>query len=437
MVLESHEPALVRFMSCLNGHERAKDCDFSQDELGPVKPIDVKRRTCHRAHGTPDPGLDDHPVFARSGSLELWKKAISFCMPNKLMSWNALAQVGNPAKSIEVNNLIKAVKKKEVRELGKASTARRALTHLEFRRLLGLLKAEDQDDMRRHGLPAFFVFQCNLIARVDDSSRFLAENLKDTPDFDFVLRSKLSWSKNAHEEREAPNQILIGSMDFDHCVLLDVAVHLETFLASALQGGLTPCVFGFSEDITVPKGADKTKKRTQKVLHDETFCLDEFADRGRLGTHSTRKFAAAHRRKNGCTKEEKDLRGRWKRSKNVSNVCDDVDLPHPDAKVAGRLCMGGPCKCVVKEGSGIADNFLLKHVVPNVRTRRSDGVAKVLGKALLWLIFTPDGDHLPHALRERVRTACDDVARLLAGENPIKKIRLFISGDEGELCLDN
>jgi hypothetical protein len=82
--------------------------------------------------------------------------------------------------------------------------------------------------------------------------------------------------------------------------------HLETFLASALQGGLTPHVFGFSEDITVPNGADNTKKRMQNVLHEEMFCL-EFTDRGRLGTHSNRKHAATHCRKNGCTKEEKDL----------------------------------------------------------------------------------------------------------------------------------
>jgi hypothetical protein len=30
-----------------------------------------------------------------------------------------------------------------------------------------------------------------------------------------------------------------------------------------------------------------------------------------------------------------------------------------DAKVAGRLCIGGPCKHVAKEGGGVPDNFLL------------------------------------------------------------------------------
>jgi hypothetical protein len=253
-MVETYKAVLVLFMSHLNGHEHAKDHDFSQEELGPVKPIDLKRCTCCRACGTPELGHpDDHPIFARSSLLEFWNKAISFHMPTKLMSWNTPAQVGNPAKSIKVNELIRAVKKKEVWKQGKVSGAQRALTHQEFLCLLEPLKAEDQDDMHWHGLPGFFVFQHNLVARVDNSSQFLAENLRDTPNFDFVLRSKLSWQKNVHEECEAPNQILIGLMDFHCCVLLNMAVqHLETFLASALQGGLTPHVFGFSEDITVP-----------------------------------------------------------------------------------------------------------------------------------------------------------------------------------------
>ena len=129
------------------------------------------------------------------------------------MSWNAIAQMGNPTKSIEVNELIKAIKKEEVRKQGKPSSARRALTHQEFIRILETLKGEDQDDCHRHGLPGLLVTQCNLIARIEDTCQFLAENLTDTHEFDFALRSKLNWSKNVHEEREAPNQILVGAME--------------------------------------------------------------------------------------------------------------------------------------------------------------------------------------------------------------------------------
>jgi hypothetical protein len=83
---------------------------------------------------------------------------------------------------------------------------------------------------------------------------------------------------------------------------------------------------------------------------------------------------------NGCRGEEKDLRGRWKRCKHVLDVYDDVDLPYPDAKVAGRLCVSGPCKYMVKVGSGVTDNFLLENVVPNVRTRYSDDCGKGSGQ---------------------------------------------------------
>jgi hypothetical protein len=435
-MVDTYKAVLVRFMSYLNGHQYDKDYDFSQEELAPVKPIDLKKYFCYRAYGIAEPGPDDNPLFARSSSLAFWKKAISHFMPNKLMPWNAIAQVGNPTKSIEVNELIKAIKKKEVRKQGKASSARRALTHQEFLRMLELLKAENQDDMHRYGLPSLFVFQYNLIARIDDTCMFLVENLTDTPDFDFVLRSKLDWSKNVDDEREAPNQILLAAMDYRYCVQLALAVHTEIFLESAGQGGLTPFVFGFSEDINRPEGGVKTKKEVQSILHNEIFCREEFNDRGRLGSHSNRKYASTHCRKNGCSKDEKELRGRWKKGKRVADVYDDVDLPFPDAKVAGKLCMGGPCKYVVKEGSGVTDNFLLEYVVPHVRTRYSDGVAKILGKALLWLIFSPHSDYLPQALRDRVQTAYSNIARLPAGENPIKKIPLVVSGSEGEVYLD-
>jgi hypothetical protein len=55
-------------------------------------------------------------------------------MPIFLMPWNAISGQGKPTRSIEVNTLIKKVKKKEVRKQGVASKARCAITHVEFRR---------------------------------------------------------------------------------------------------------------------------------------------------------------------------------------------------------------------------------------------------------------------------------------------------------------
>jgi hypothetical protein len=139
-------------------------------------------------------------------------------MPNKLMAWNALTQMGNPTRLIKVNVLIKA--EKEVRKQGKASTVRRAITHEECMRMLDYLKAEDQDAMRKYGLPSLFAFQYNIIARIDATCQMLLSNLTTSNNFEFVLPSKLNWSNNVQEERDAPNHILLGAMDYCYCVLL-------------------------------------------------------------------------------------------------------------------------------------------------------------------------------------------------------------------------
>ncbi len=63
-----------------------------------------------------------------------------------------------------------------------------------------------------------------------------------------------------------------------------------------------------------------------------------------VGSHSIRTFAATHARRLGCTKkDDKDISGRWKSKTRVSDVYEDTELPFPDAKVAEKLCIGGPC----------------------------------------------------------------------------------------------
>jgi hypothetical protein len=233
IMVDSYHGVLRRLMSYLHEEEAYdKDHIFSQEDLAALTPNDIKRWMCLKAYGTPKPGPDDHPTLCRSTSLEFWKKAISSFMPNRLMSWNVLTNVGNPTKSIEINDLIKAIKKKEVRKQGKASTARRPLQHDEFQSMLGYLRGHD-NRMKRYALPGFFVFQYNLIARMDDTSKFRMENLTQCHDFDFVLKGRLNWSKNVHEERDAPNQILLGAMDPQYCILR--ALQSTSKLSSSLE----------------------------------------------------------------------------------------------------------------------------------------------------------------------------------------------------------
>ena len=113
-----YKPTLIKLMSFVHNAEYDKHHVFSQDELASLTPVDVQRWMCLQAYGTPDPLPDANPYEARSSSLEYWKKAISSFIPNRLMVWNAVIGQGNPTRSIEVNDLIKKVKKKDVRGRG-------------------------------------------------------------------------------------------------------------------------------------------------------------------------------------------------------------------------------------------------------------------------------------------------------------------------------
>jgi hypothetical protein len=53
---------------------------------------------------------------------------------------------------------------------------------------------------------------------------------------DFALQTKVSWSKNVMEERECPDQILIGAADTDFCVLLGLVCCMESRMTSHQQG---------------------------------------------------------------------------------------------------------------------------------------------------------------------------------------------------------
>ena len=110
-----------------------------------AKPENVGRWLKKRAYVTPDPGPDDHPTFARDEGLLFAKKVVSFFMPpNREMAWNIQAGdggQGNPTKSRIINDVIKDVKKAQVRKLGKKSNAKRDLKRAEFRKTLRILES--------------------------------------------------------------------------------------------------------------------------------------------------------------------------------------------------------------------------------------------------------------------------------------------------------
>ena len=80
--------------------------------------------------------------------------------------------------------------------------------------------------------------------------------------------------------------------------------------------------------------------------------------------------------------------------------------------MAAALCVGGPCKYALKEGSGVSMLWLREHVVPHLvaSARMQDQVAIVLTKPILWACFDNSMEgKMPHGMRNRIRQAYEDL----------------------------
>ena len=270
--------------------------------------------------GTTEPGPNVNPTHVRLNALQTWKKQISHFSPSKLMKWDAMSNVGNPTKSIKVNNMIQKVMKKEVRKQGKASTAQQPTTHQEFKEAQNILmnKSRPTDVICHHGIPCMMQFQYNLIARINDTAKFQCKNLNACDDWVFMLHCMLNWSKNVNKEWDAPNQILIRAMDPFYCVLLALAIWLEIYVGATGQGGLAPYVFKFNDDFHVPEGGEKAGTFVQKILSTEIFNWPQFiTNKAPLGSHSIQKLSRTHSQRNGANKNLCNIWGHWKTNRHI------------------------------------------------------------------------------------------------------------------------
>ncbi len=312
--------------------------------------------------------------------------------------------------------------------------------------------------MWRYGLYALTNFQFHLIARIDDTTQVLVDNNCIHDNSCNALKTRLNWSKNVTEERDAPWQVMLGSIDTAFCVLTSLASWMELNHRENPNAALLPYLFSFSDDVSIPKGGQKSKE-TAKAMFNRVFKMDVFGGKAAdgtdsLGSHSIRKFAATHAQRSGCTKDDKDIRGRWKSKAGVSDVYEDTELPYLDAKVADKLCFGGACYYVfpeevtntaAEEGestTAMTKTFIVSKVVPNIRKRLPDLAALVLGKALLWLIYSPYNttNHLvPQAFKDRIRWDLNAIVTATVrgvdcnapDYNLIRQVPVVVTGDQG------
>jgi hypothetical protein len=260
-----------------------------------------------------------------------------------------------------VNELIKTVKKKEVRRQGRVLSAQRPMESTEFIKLIMRLQADTRPS-HKYTLAAYFIFQYNLMARLDNVKNFKLEDLTPSLEYKYVLKSKMCRSKNVLEERDALDQILLGAMHKKLCVLVALAVHLEHGLMNGTLGSNGDGGAASSEEVTSLFGVEKHYVLTQ--LQQTLQAPGDFpnARPGLLGSHSICKFTATYARRNECSRDDVDTRGRWKSNKRMVDTYIDTSLLYPDVKVAETLCVGGAVKYALRRGSGISEQWILDHV---------------------------------------------------------------------------
>jgi hypothetical protein len=93
------------------------------------------------------------------------------------------------------------------------SQTRRAITEVEYQSLHAVLRDVSNSMLWRYGMSALINFQFHIVGRIDDTTQVLIDHLHVHDSFSNCLKTKLNWSKNVGDERDAPWQIILGSMD--------------------------------------------------------------------------------------------------------------------------------------------------------------------------------------------------------------------------------
>ena len=292
---------LFAFMRYNDNIHYADDFVFTNEHLKEVTAGDVVAWFSFKAYGTNVPGPEDKPLHAQSNSMKNWKKALFYYMPNRLHQWNELTGQGNPTRSTALNNLIKRVKKFEVRGQGAPSKVRRPMKAAEFRSVVSECHKLPEDDIiGRYGLPVLLAFQFHMIGRVDNCCNWRQENLAEHDiHAEKCARARMAWSKTVAEERDAPCFWLYG------CNLPCLVQPFHRFVPSAR---IRPFVFGFSQETEdEDKAGNQAKALVYQILRPIIESLGV-----KLGSHLIRKYASTWVRSNGISKDDKDHHGRWK-----------------------------------------------------------------------------------------------------------------------------
>ncbi|CAB9524937.1 expressed unknown protein [Seminavis robusta] len=379
----------VKFMSWLHKRTYTKAARFQPSALAGIQPHHVADYLKWRAYGA---------------------------------TWNGTS--GNPTKSDPVNEVVKEVKKAETQHRGKKSCATRDLTETEYRKVVHELygKGSFESTIRT---ACMLKQQVHLITRTDDISKLKYSDYKPHPDFPFALSCKVHWSKNISEERQCPDQIILGSMDTDFCAMLGLANYMEASFNYGYGAAGREDAFLFtpeSDPKLAPKHCNAAYRNILKaVFLSAPFLAVALLIASVLGSHSIRKFAATLARGMGATADEVDIRGRWKArlSGRVVDAYISPEQPWIDARVAEKLAWGLYCLQATPDAKRVTPDWLIEHVVPRTHAFY-DGVNDIslhLALPLLWAALDESWEERmepPFVLGSKMRTSASRPIFLLA-----------------------
>ena len=341
--------------------------EVDEEMMIQISDADVAKYMNHLAFGTEDPGEGDLPTKCRSNTLKGVKRMLSAFMPRKNVTWDDVTKQGNPTRSVAVNDVITAVIRFEVRRQGVPSQSRRELEYTEYLQLLEMVRISPHfSDEQRYKVSAVITLQWHLIGRIDDMMKLKLVDVFGSNQFPFLLMSQLRWSKNIREEREAPKQHILGSMDPRMCCLLNLAVFGEMRGGGMDAPGVGPAAGAEENEFLFGGGggADHRKVRSalEKIFGTTTCVMptpcfvfymetnellvhlvtEDPAFRrkgaGKLGTHSLRKGPATYCSRGGMQRDYIGARGRWHEGKRQVDTYIAIDKPYPDALIAAFLC---------------------------------------------------------------------------------------------------
>jgi hypothetical protein len=429
--VQSYKASLVKFLSFLDGTKHPRDYEATDERLLKIQDTDVVRFLNWEAYHEEAPDVDARPTYCRGSNLLAHKRAISHFMPRQLMTWDPVNNMGNPTRSLKVLKAINDVKKFEVRRQGTPTQVRRPIEYDEFLNVLDIVRdpEEEEDDLKRCRLASVLTLQWHLIGRIDDMMKLKVDRVGANHNHPGTGSSKIEWSKNITEEREAAEQILLASHDAKLCCILSMGVYLEVlgrFDASHIK----------TED---PLFGDATNgHRAARNGLDSVFKNPKFRKRkpGNLGTHSNRKGPATYASRSGCSRDFVKRRGRWRAHKQVVDEYIDPSLPYPDAKTAATLCgPAGPCRYKVRDNAtGVSRSYMLNVVAPTINQIYGEEMALLLAPALLWAAFDDSvaaKSVMPASLRKLIVDGFPGGCET----NPVEKVSLLITGNGDQLRI--